>query len=68
MFTGKLKDMSRAEAKSIVEQNSGSMVSTVNQKLNFLIIGEKPTNKKVEKAKQLGIEILSQKEWANLLN
>ena len=35
MFTGKLLNMSRSEAKSIVEQNSGSIVSNVNKKLDF---------------------------------
>ena len=68
MFTGKLNNISRAEAKSLTEQNSGSIVSTVNKKLNFLIIGEKPTNKKIEKAKELGVKILSQDEWSKLLN
>ena len=33
MFTGKLKEMSRAEAKSLVEQNSGKIISNVNKKL-----------------------------------
>tara|TARA_Y100000590_G_scaffold127375_1_gene145661 strand:+ start:17230 stop:19242 length:2013 start_codon:yes stop_codon:yes gene_type:complete len=68
MFTGKLHNISRAEAKSLVEQNSGSIVSSVNKKLNFLVIGEKPTNKKIEQAKQLGIEILTQDKWSKLLN
>jgi len=68
MFTGKLKDISRAEAKSLVEKNSGSIVSTVNKKLNFLVIGEKPTNKKINHAKQLGVKILSQEDWFQILN
>ena len=68
MFTGKLSNMSRAEAKSLIEENSGSVVSSVNKKLKYLIIGEKPTNRKVQQAKELGIKILSQKEWLNLLN
>ena len=68
MFTGKLLNMSRAEAKSLIEENSGSVVSSVNKKLKYLIIGEKPTNRKVQQAKDLGIKILSQKEWLNLLN
>jgi DNA ligase (NAD+) len=68
MFTGKLIDISRAEAKSLVEKNSGSIVSTVNKKLNFLVIGEKPTNKKVEFAKKIGVKILTQLEWSKLLN
>ena len=68
MFTGKLSNISRAEAKSLIEKNSGTVVSSVNKKLKYLIIGEKPTNRKVEQAKQLGIKILSQKEWLKLLN
>ena len=68
MFTGKLKDISRAEAKSLVEQNSGKIISNVNNKLNYLVVGEKPTNKKVNKAKELNIKILTQGEWIKMLN
>ncbi len=68
MFTGKLLDMSRAEAKSLIEENSGSVVSSINKKLKYLIIGDKPTNRKVKQAKELGIKILSQKELLNLLD
>ena len=68
MFTGKLLNMSRAEAKSLIEQNSGSVVSSVNKKLKYLIIGEKPTKRKIEQAKKLGIKIISQKEWMRLLD
>ena len=68
MFTGKLTNMSRAEAKSLIEENSGSVVSSVNKKLKYLVIGEKPTNRKVLQAKELGIKILSEKEWLDLLN
>ena len=39
--------------KSLIEENSGTSVSTVTKKLNYLIIGEKPTKKKVDKAKEL---------------
>ncbi len=67
MFTGKLEGISRAEAKSIVEKNSGKILSNVNKKLDFLIIGEKPTQKKVNLAKSLRIKILSQKEFFELL-
>ena len=68
MLTGKLEGMSRAEAKSLIEKNSGSIVSNVSKKLNYLIIGSKPTKKKVESAKELNIKILSQKEWLKMLN
>ena len=68
MFTGKLQNISRAEAKSLIEENSGTIVSSVTKKLDYLVIGEKPTNRKLEQAKKLGIQILTQKEWSDLLN
>ena len=68
MFTGKLKEMSRAEAKSLVEKNSGKIISNVNKKLNYLVIGEKPTNKKVIKAKDLNINVITQDELIKMLN
>ena len=68
MFTGKLSEISRAEAKSLVEQNSGKIISNVNNKLNYLIAGEKPTAKKIKKAKELNIKILTQDQWKEMLN
>ena len=68
MFTGKLQNISRAEAKSLIEENSGSISSSVTKKLDFLVIGEKPTNRKVDQAKSLGVKILTQQQWADLLN
>ena len=46
MLTGKLQGMSRAEAKSLIEQNSGKIISNVNKKLDYLIIGEQAYNEK----------------------
>ena len=68
MLTGKLKGMSRAEAKSLIEQNSGKIISNVSNKLNYLIIGEKPTNKKIISAKDLKINVITQEEWLAMLN
>ncbi|MFL2901990.1 MAG: NAD-dependent DNA ligase LigA [Candidatus Pelagibacter sp.] len=68
MFTGKLLGISRAEAKSLIEENSGSIVSNVSKKLNYLIIGEKPTKKKVLNAKELKIEIIDQNQFLKMLN
>tara|TARA_B100000900_G_C20581942_1_gene717901 strand:+ start:22 stop:2043 length:2022 start_codon:yes stop_codon:yes gene_type:complete len=66
MFTGKLSNMSRSEAKSIIEKNSGSIVSNVTKKLNYLIVGEKPTNRKVDAAKNLKVKILDQSSWLKM--
>jgi len=68
MLTGKLDKISRAEAKSLIEKNSGKIISNVNKKLDYLITGEKPTIKKVNIAKNLNIKIINQQEWLKMLN
>ncbi len=68
MFTGKLVNISRSEAKNLIEQNSGSIISNVSKKLDYLIIGEKPTKKKLEIAKELKIKVINQSEWLKMLN
>ena len=68
MFTGKLANFSRAEAKSLIEENAGKILSNVNKKLDYLVIGEKPTTKKVKQAKELNVKVLEQSEWEKLLN
>ena len=68
LITGKLVGISRSEAKSLIENNSGKILSNVNKKLDFLIIGEKPTPKKVNLAKDLKIKIIDQNEFKQLLD
>ena len=68
MVTGKLNGISRAEVKSLIEENSGTSVSTVTKKLNYLIIGEKPTKKKIDKAKEFNVTILNQSGFLKMLN
>ena len=68
MITGKLENMSRAEAKSVIEKNSGKILSSVSKKLDYLIVGSKPTAKKVNQAKELGIKIIDHKDLSKLLN
>ena len=67
MLTGKLDGMSRAEAKSLIELNSGSIVSNISKKLDFLIAGQKPTKRKVDMALALNVKVLSQEEWNKML-
>ena len=68
VITGKLENMSRAEAKSVIEKNSGKILSSVSKKLDYLIVGLKPTAKKVNQAKELGIKIIDHKDLSKLLN
>ncbi|ETA70750.1 NAD-dependent DNA ligase LigA [Candidatus Pelagibacter ubique] len=67
LVTGKLSGISRAEIKSLIEENSGSTLSSVSNKLNYLITGEKPTKRKVESAKQLKIKIINQDQFLKML-
>ena len=68
LITGKLIGISRSEAKSLIENNSGKILSNVSKKLDFLIIGEKPTPKKVSLAQELKIKIITQDEFKKLLD
>ena len=68
MFTGKLEGISRAEAKSLIEKNSGTTLSSVSNNLNYLVTGDKPTKKKIDQAKSIGVKIISLKELKKLLN
>ena len=68
MLTGKLDGISRAEAKSLIEQNSGKIISNVNRKLDYLIVGKKPTAKKIDVAKEFGVQIINQHQWLKMLN
>ena len=68
MLTGKLNGISRAEAKSLIEKNSGTTVSSVTKKLDYLIVGEKPTKRKIEAAKALKIDCIDQSQFLKMLN
>ena len=68
LFTGKLANISRAEAKSLVEKNSGKIASNVSQKLDYLITGDKPTTRKIKEAEKLNIKIISQSDFLKMLN
>ena len=67
LVTGKLIEISRAEVKSLIETNSGTIVSSVSKKLDYLVVGEKPTNKKVINAKELNIKIINQDQFLKML-
>jgi len=68
LITGKLDGISRAEIKSLIEENSGTTVSSVSKKLNYLIVGDKPTKRKILGAKELKIEIIDQLQFLKMLN
>ena len=69
MFTGGFKKISRSEAKALTEDNGGKVLGAISKKLNILVVGDtKPTRKKIEKAKELKIKIIEEKDWYQILN
>ena len=69
MFTGGMSKMSRSEAKKIVENEGGKVLGSPSKKLNYLISGDsKPTIKKINQAKEIGVKVLSEKDWYRLID
>ncbi len=68
LVTGKLNGISRAEVKSLIEENSGITVSSVSKKLDYLIVGDKPTKRKVINAKEFNTKIIDQDQFLKMLN
>ena len=69
MFTGGFEKISRSEAKSLVEENGGKVLGSISKKLNILVVGNnKPTKSKIEKSKELGINVISENDWYKFLN
>lgn len=66
LFTGTLSKMSRDEAESLVEENGGKNLSAVSKNLNYLVAGEK-AGSKLEKANKLGITVLSEDEFLEMI-
>ena len=67
LFTGALKSFGRDEARNIVESLGGMTASIVSKKVDFVVVGEDPGSK-FDKAKELGIKILSEEEFKKLIS
>ena len=66
LFTGSLDAMSRDEAKVRVKERGGKVASQVSQKVTHVIVGDKPGSK-LKKARELGLKILTENDFAELL-
>jgi len=67
LFTGELTGISRQEAAQKVEDQGGRVISAVSKNLDYLVLGENPGSKFI-KAKQLGIKIITQKEFEEIVH
>jgi DNA ligase (NAD+) len=66
VFTGGLANRSREEAGELVVQNGGKVSGSVSKKTDYVVVGTDPGSK-YDKAKELGVTILSEAEFEKLL-
>jgi DNA ligase (NAD+) len=66
IFTGTLKTITRDEAKEKVRLLGGEIFSSVSKETDFLVLGEEPGSK-YEKAKELGVKIVSEEEFLKMI-
>ena len=67
VFTGTLEELSRDEAKQLAKNFGFKILSTVNSKLDYLIVGKKPGSK-LKIANELKIKVLTEKDFIKLVN
>jgi DNA ligase (NAD+) len=66
VFTGGLANRSREEAGELVEKHGGKISGSVSKKTDYVVVGTDPGSK-YDKAKELGVTILSEAEFEKLL-
>lgn len=67
VVTGTLTDMGREEAEDLLREKGATVTSSVTKNTTALIAGAKPGASKVTKAEKLGIEIISEAEFRELI-
>ncbi len=66
VLTGTLPTLSRDEASALIRDAGGSVTGSVSKNTDYLLAGEE-AGSKLDKAKELGVKILSEKEFLDLL-
>jgi DNA ligase (NAD+) len=67
VLTGTLNNMSRDEAKYVIQKMGAKIGNTVSKNTDFVIVGENPGSK-VKKAMELNIKIINQDEWIKIIS
>jgi len=66
VITGTLRQSNRQDFINIIEQNGGSVTTSISKNTDFLISGENPGSK-LKKAVELKVEVISEKEILDLI-
>ena len=67
VVSGKYSQVSREDMKALIEKNGGRNQSSVNSSTSMIVAGENMGPEKLRKAEKLGIQILSEEEFLNLI-
>ena len=60
-------EKSRAELKLLIENNGGKVASSISGKTAYLLAGDKMGPSKLEKAKKIGVKIISEQEFLDMI-
>jgi DNA ligase (NAD+) len=66
VLTGTLPTLSREEAKQLIEENGGKVLSSVSKNVQYVVAGE-DAGSKLEKARQLGIPTIDENELKTMI-
>jgi DNA ligase (NAD+) len=66
VLTGGLEAYTRSEAKAIIQKLGGKVVGSVSSKTDYVIVGQDPGSK-LDQARQLGVQLLTEQEFIRLL-
>jgi DNA ligase (NAD+) len=67
VLTGSLELMERTEAKERIRELGGDVSESVSSKTDYVVVGSEPGSK-ADKAKKLGVKILSEQEFMKLIH
>lgn len=67
VITGTLQTYTRAEAEQLIRQNGGIAANTVTKKTDFLVVAKSPGDTKLNRAQQLGTQILTEQQFLSML-
>ena len=66
VLTGSLPDMTRDEARALIETSGGRVTSSVSKKTSFVVAGAEPGSK-LDKAVELGVPVIDEGEFKKML-
>lgn len=66
VLTGSLNDYTREEASKIIENYGGKTSSSVSKKTDYVLVGSEPGSK-LTKAESLGIKIITEQEFKEMI-